>query len=35
MAKKYSEIEHILWEQHNIAQAIHNKMKKNGGEYEI
>jgi len=35
MAKKYQEIEKIMWEQHNIAQSIHNNMEKNGGDYRI
>jgi len=35
MAKKYQDIEKIMWEQHNIAQSIHNNMRKNGGEYKI
>ena len=35
MSKKYQDIERIMWEQHNIAQSIHNNMKENGGEYII
>lgn len=35
MAKKYQEIERIMWEQHNIAQSIHNNMKRNGGDYVL
>jgi len=33
MGKKYQEIERILWEQHNIAQSIHDNMERNGGDY--
>ena len=29
MAQKYQEIEAIMWEQHNVAQNIHNNIKKN------
>ena len=35
MAKKYQDIERIMWEQHQAAQSIHNNMKKNGGDYII
>ena len=35
MAKKYQEIEKLMWEQHNVAQSIRNNMDKNGGEYKI
>lgn len=35
MAKKYQDIERIMWEQHQVAQSIHNNMKKNGGDYII
>ena len=35
MAKKYKDIERIMWEQHQAAQSIHNNMKKNGGDYII
>ena len=35
MAQKYQEIEKIMWEQHNIAQSIHNNMEQNGGDYKI
>lgn len=34
MAKKYQEIERIMWEQHNVAQSIHNEIKQNG-DYQI
>lgn len=33
MSKKYQDIERILWEQHNIAQSIHDNMKRNDGDY--
>lgn len=33
MAKKYQEIERIMWEQHNVAQSIRNNMDQNGGDY--
>jgi len=35
MAKKYQEIEKIMWEQHNIAQSISDNIKRNNGEYKI
>ena len=35
MAKKYQEIERILWEQHNVAQSIADNIERNGGEYII
>lgn len=35
MAKKYQDIERIMWEQHNIAQSIKNNMDKNGGDYVL
>jgi len=35
MAKKYQEIEKIMWEQHNIAQSIHNNKERNGGDYVL
>ena len=35
MAKKYSKIEHIMWEQYKIAQSIHNNIEQNGGDYRI
>ena len=35
MAQKYQEIERIMWEQHNIAQSIHNNMERNGGDYVL
>lgn len=34
MSQKYQEIEKIMWEQHNVAQSIHNNIKENG-EYTI
>ena len=35
MAKKYQEIERIMWEQHNVAQSIAKNIKENGGDYKI
>jgi len=35
MSQKYQDIERIMWEQHNIAQSIHNNIEENGGEYKI
>ena len=34
MAKKYQEIEKLMWDQHNVAQSIHNNIKQNG-DYQI
>lgn len=34
MAKKYQEIEKLMWEQHNVAQSIHDNIKENG-DYQI
>ena len=33
MAKKYQDIERIMWEQHNVAQSIRDNMDRNGGDY--
>lgn len=30
MAQKYQEIERIMWEQHNVAQSIHENLRQNG-----
>lgn len=34
MAQKYQEIEKLMWEQHNVAQSIHDNIKENG-DYRI
>lgn len=34
MAQKYQEIERIMWEQHNVAQSIHENLRQNG-DYTI
>ena len=35
MAKKYQDIEKIMWEQHNVAQSIYNNKERNGGDYVL
>lgn len=34
MSQKYQEIEKLMWEQHNVAQSIHDNIKENG-DYRI
>lgn len=35
MAKKYQEIERIMWEQYKVAQSINQNIKENNGDYVI
>ena len=35
MSQKYQEIEKLMWDQHNVAQSIHENIKKNNGDYQI
>ena len=35
MAQKYQEIEKLMWDQHNVAQSIHDNIKENGGDYVL